>query len=50
MKSERFNLRMTSKEKTAIAAMAKRANRSISEYMIDTALNRKIVVFDSLPR
>lgn len=49
MKSERFNLRMTLKEKTAIAARAKRANRSISEYMIDTALNRKIVVIDSLP-
>ena len=48
MKSERFNLRMTQKEKAAIAARAKRANRSISEFMIDTALNRKIVVIDSL--
>lgn len=50
MKSERFNLRMTSKEKAAIAARAKRANRPISEYMIDTALNRKIVIIDSLPQ
>lgn len=49
LKSERFNLRMTQKEKAAIAARAKRANRPISEFMIDTALNRKIVVIDSLP-
>lgn len=49
MKSERFNLRMTQKEKAAIAARAKRANRPMSEFMIDTALNRKIVVIDSLP-
>ena len=49
MKSERFNLRMTPKEKAAIAARAKRANRPISEFMIDTALNRKIIVIDSLP-
>lgn len=49
MKSERFNLRMTQKEKAAIAARAKRANRPMSEFMIDMALNRKIVVIDSLP-
>ena len=49
MKSERFNLRMTQKEKAAIATRAKRANRPISEFMIDTALNRKIVVIDCLP-
>lgn len=49
MKSERFNLRMTQKEKAAIIARAKRANRPMSEFMIDMALGRKIVVIDSLP-
>lgn len=49
MKSERFNIRMTPKEKAAIIGRAKRTNRTASEFMIDTALNRKIVVIDGLP-
>ena len=49
MKSERFNLRMTSQEKSAIISRAKRAGRTTSEFLIDTALNRKIIVIDSLP-
>ena len=49
MKSERFNIRMTAQEKAAIINRAKRAGRTTSEFMIDTALNRKIIVIDSLP-
>jgi len=49
MKSERFNLRMTPKEKATVIGRAKRAGRTTSEFMIDTALNRKIIVIDSLP-
>lgn len=49
MKSERFNIRMTTQEKAAITGRAKRAGRTTSEFMIDTALNRKIIVIDSLP-
>ena len=49
MKSERFNIRMTPQEKSAIIGRAKRAGRTASEFMIDTALNRKIIVIDSLP-
>lgn len=49
MKSERFNIRMTPQEKSAILGRAKRAGRTASEFMIDTALNRKIIVIDSLP-
>lgn len=49
MKSERFNLRMTPQEKAAIINRARRTNRPVSEFMIDTALNRKIIVIDSLP-
>jgi tRNA(Phe) wybutosine-synthesizing methylase Tyw3 len=49
LKSERFNLRMTPQEKTAILSRAKKAGRTASEFMIDTALNRKIIVIDGLP-
>lgn len=49
MKSERFNIRMTPQEKAAIISRAKRAGRTTSEFMIDTALNRRIIVIDSLP-
>ena len=49
MKSERFNLRMTPQEKAAIITRAKRANRPVSEFMIDTALSRKITVIECLP-
>ena len=49
MKSERFNIRMTPQEKAAIIGKAKRVGRTASEYIIDTALNRKIIVIDSLP-
>ena len=49
MKSERFNIRMTTQEKASIISRAKRAGRTTSEFMIDTALNRKIIVIDSLP-
>lgn len=49
MKSERFNIRITTQEKAAIIGRAKRAGRTTSEFMIDTALNRKIIVIDSLP-
>lgn len=48
MKSERFNIRMTPQEKSAIITKAKRAGRTTSEFMIETALNRKIIVIDSL--
>ena len=40
MKSERFNLRMTPQEKTAIIKRANQAARTTSEFIIDTALNR----------
>lgn len=49
MKSERFNIRMTPREKAAIIGRAKRAGRTTSEFMIDTALNRKIIVINGLP-
>lgn len=49
MKSERFNIRMTTQEKAAIITKAKRAGRTTSEFMIQTALNRKIIVIDGLP-
>ncbi|MBE6833200.1 MAG: MobC family plasmid mobilization relaxosome protein [[Clostridium] sporosphaeroides] len=49
LKSERFNIRMTTQEKAAILGRAKKAGRTASEFMIDTALNRKIIVIDSLP-
>lgn len=49
MKSERFNIRMTTQEKAAITGRAKKAGRTTSEFMIDTAQNRKIIVIDSLP-
>jgi archaellum biogenesis ATPase FlaH len=49
MKSERFNIRMTPQEKAAIIGRAKRAGRTTSEFMIQTALNRQIIVIDSLP-
>jgi len=40
---------MIPQEKTAILGRAKRAGRTASEFMINTALNRKIIVIDSLP-
>ena len=40
---------MTPQEKAAIIGRAKKAGRTISEFMIDMALNRKIVVIDGLP-
>ena len=40
---------MTPQEKAAIFDRAKWAGRTASEFMIDTALNRKIIVIDSLP-
>jgi FMN phosphatase YigB (HAD superfamily) len=40
---------MTPQEKAAIITRAKRANRPVSEFMIDTALNRKITVIEGLP-
>ena len=49
MKSERFNIRMTPQEKAVIIGRAKRAGRTTSEFMIQTALNRQIIVIDSLP-
>ena len=49
MKSERFNIRMTRQEKAVIISRAKKAGRTTSEFMINTALNRKIIVIDSLP-
>ncbi|WP_347488683.1 hypothetical protein ABDB91_15980 [Desulfoscipio sp. XC116] len=49
MKSERFDIRMTTQEKASIIGRAKRTGRTTSEFMIDTALNRKIIVIDSLP-
>lgn len=49
MKSERFNIRMTPKEKAAIIGRAKKTGRTTSEFMIDAALNRQIIVIDSLP-
>ncbi len=49
MKNERFNIRMTPQEKAAVLGRAKRAGRTASEFMIDTALNRRIIVIDGLP-
>lgn len=49
MKSERFNIRMTSQEEAAIIDRAKRAGWTTSEFMVDMALNRKIIVIDGLP-
>ena len=40
---------MTTQEKAAIITKAKRAGRTTSEFMIQTALNRKIIVIDGLP-
>jgi len=40
---------MTPQEKAAIIKRAKQAGRTTSEFMIDTALNRKIIVIDGLP-
>lgn len=50
MKSERFNIRMTPQEKASIISRAKKANRTTSEFMIDAALNHRIVVIDELPK
>jgi len=40
---------MTPQKKAAILGRAKRTGRTVSEFMIDTALNRKSIVIDSLP-
>ncbi len=48
MKNERFNLRITSEEKANITNRANRTNRSTSQFLIDCAMNRKIVVIDDL--
>lgn len=39
---------MTPQEKSAIINKAKRTGRTTAEFMIDTALNRKIIVIDGL--
>lgn len=49
MKSERFNIRMTPQEKAAIIGRAKKTGRTTSQFMIDTAMNHKIVVISGLP-
>ncbi len=48
MKDQRYNLRMTQKEKEQIRKKADAVNRPMSEYIIDTALNHKIVVINDL--
>lgn len=50
MKSERFNIRMTPQEKASIISRAKKAHRTTAEFMIDAALNHRIVVIDELPK
>ncbi|WP_117407365.1 plasmid mobilization protein [Ruminiclostridium papyrosolvens] len=40
---------MTPQEKEAILGRAKLAGRTASEFIIDTAVKRKIIVIDSLP-
>lgn len=49
MKTERFNLRMTPEEKALIAEKAGKADRPMSEYMIDAALKHQITVIEGLP-
>ena len=39
---------MTPKDKQAIINRAKKAGKTTSEFMIDTALHHKIIVIDSL--
>lgn len=49
MKSERFNLRMTPKEKQTLLAKAKTAKMPVSQFLIAAALDKEINIIDGLP-
>lgn len=49
MKSERFNLRMTLKEKQALHAKAKTAKMPVSQFLIAAAFDKEINIIDGLP-
>lgn len=49
MKSERFNLRMTPKEKQALHAKAKTAKMPVSQFLIAAAFDKEINIIDGLP-
>ncbi len=48
MKSKRFNLRLEDWQDGVIRIKAKSANMSITDYMIRSALDKRIVNFDGL--
>lgn len=49
MKSERFNLRMTFKEKQALLAKAKTAKMPASKFLLTAAFDKEINIINGLP-
>ena len=47
-KTEHIQLRVTPEEKSQIISKSKKANQTISEYIIKSAIQNKIVVIDGL--
>lgn len=50
MKTERYELRMSEKEKEIIRNKAKNAKKNMSRYMIDCAINGKTVDYSHLSK
>ncbi len=48
-KTERIEIRVTPEEKINIALKSKQADKSISEFLIKSATDNKIVVINDLP-
>ena len=48
-KTDRIEIRVTPEEKMLIVLKSKRANQSISEFLIKSSVENKIVVINQLP-
>lgn len=49
MKSERFNLRMTPKEKQSLLAKAKKGKMPLSQFLLAAAFDKEITIINGLP-
>lgn len=48
-KTDRIEIRVTPEEKTSIYLKSKQANKSVSEYLIKSAIQNEIVIINDLP-
>lgn len=49
-KTERIEIRVTPEEKMLIGLKSKQANKSVSEFLINSATNKEIVVINDLTK